>query len=809
MRTVRRLRLFVVAPIFVATWFPCAGLGAQDSYRRPPDDIVAIVDARPAPSLDFSPDSEHVLVIESDAMPSIADVSRRMLRLAGMRIDPGANARHRTSFDAGLSVREWKDSGGERAVRVPLPEGARLADASWSHDSEHFFFTLVTGDGTELWAATAGDAASPRKLSDRVNTVMGGPSWMPDGRTILFREVPATRDAEPEAPSAPSAPNIQSTSGNTSPLRTYQDLLANPHDAALFVHYATTSVVLVSADSGDREVIGDPALFGSVRPSPSGEFLLVTRLEQPFSYLMPHWNFARTIEVWDRGGKVVETVAELPLAENVPIGGVPIGPRSVAWRTGAPATLVWVEALDGGDPDREVAHRDRYLSRAVPFDGEAIELVYVEHRAWGMTFLADPDEVIVSEYDRDRRWTRSSSISLSGARKARILDDRSIRDRYTDPGSIVHELDASGRAVPIQDGPWVYRIGSGASPEGLLPFLDRQNLETLATERLWRCSPGSYEAVVDVLHGTGGATTFITRHETETTPPNYRLRSLASDDVAPLSDFPDPTPQIRGIKKQLVTYEREDGLPLSATMYLPADYEPGTRLPLFVWAYPREFNDRATAAQVTSSPSRFTRIRGTSHLALLTQGYAVMDGATMPVVGDPETMNDTFVEQIVAAAAAAIDKAVEMGVADSERVAIGGHSYGAFMTANLLAHSDLFRAGIARSGAYNRSLTPFGFQSERRTFWEAPDAYFRVSPFMHVDDINEPLLMIHGEIDNNSGTFPMQSKRMFQAIKGHGGTARLVMLPNESHGYRARESVLHVLAEMVEWLDLHVKGDPE
>jgi dipeptidyl aminopeptidase/acylaminoacyl peptidase len=283
------------------------------------------------------------------------------------------------------------------------------------------------------------------------------------------------------------------------------------------------------------------------------------------------------------------------------------------------------------------------------------------------------------------------------------------------------------------------------------------------------------------------------------------LRDLAAKTDVALTDFKDPTPQIRGIKKQIVKYQRKDGVPLSATLYLPENYVEGTRLPLLVWAYPLEFNDASTAGQVSANPSEFTRISGLSHLTLLTQGYAIMDDATMPVIGDPETMNDTFIEQIVDAAQAAIDKAVEMGVADGSRVGVGGHSYGAFMTANLLAHSNLFRAGIARSGAYNRTLTPFGFQSERRPLWEAKDVYANVSPFMYADKIKTPILFVHGENDNNPGTFPIQSQRMFQAVKGNGGTTRLVMLPYESHGYRARQSVLHTQFEMIQWLNRFVR----
>ena len=219
-----------------------------------------------------------------------------------------------------------------------------------------------------------------------------------------------------------------------------------------------------------------------------------------------------------------------------------------------------------------------------------------------------------------------------------------------------------------------------------------------------------------------------------------------------------------------------------------------------------EYGDASTAGQVRGSVNRFTFYRGTSQLFFVTQGYAVLDNATMPVVGDVKTVNDTFVKQIVANAKAAIDKLDQMGVADPKRVGVGGHSYGAFMTANLLAHCDLFAAGIARSGAYNRTLTPFGFQSEKRTLWEARDTYINMSPFMFANQIKTPILMIHGMADNNSGTFPIQSERLFAALKGFGATVRFVYLPFESHGYSGRESVLTVLAEMIEWFDTYVKN---
>ena len=779
-------------------------LQAEERYRLPPEEVVAIVDAPPSPGVSISPDREWMLIVESHAMPGIADVSRRMLRLAGTRIDPAANAPHRSRYLRGLVLRPLL---GAAEVRIPMPSGARVGDFGWSHDSIHFAYTLVGDQGTSLYAVSVDAPTEPVLLTDRLNTVVGGFSWMPDGRSILCGLVPVGRGAEPEAPRAPEGPNVQETAGDTSPLRTYQDLLASPHDEALFEHYASVQIAILPASGGQPRLIGAPGIHIGLSPSPRGDRLLVTTVERPWSYLMPYYSFPQTIAVWGLSGAVEHVVARVPLEENVPIGGVRLGPRSVQWKPGEPATLVWVEAQDGGDPDAEAEHRDAWFAHSAPFAGDARELLRVEHRAWGMSFLPGGERVITGEFDRDRRWTRSLLHDLSKpGSEARVLDDRSMRDRYGDPGRLVSERDASGKSVVRLVDRWLYRFGSGASPEGMLPFLDRQNADTLEVERLWRCEPGAFEQPVALVEASPeGPTVFATRHETPDSPPNWRLRRTDSPEVRALTAFPDPTPQLRGIQKRLVKYERADGVPLSATLYLPADYEEGTRLPLVVWAYPVEYNDPATAGQIGSSPWRFTRISGLSHLVMLTQGYAIMDGATMPVVGDPETMNDTFIEQIVAAAQAAIDTAVELGVADGERAAVGGHSYGAFMTANLLAHCDLFRTGVARSGAYNRTLTPFGFQSERRTFWEAPEVYFAVSPFMHAQKIDEPLLMFHGELDPNSGTFPMQSKRLFQAIKGHGGTARLVMLPYESHGYRARESVLHVHAETIEWLDRYLK----
>lgn len=784
----------------------------QTNYQQPPQSVVDIIDAAPSPSVSFSPDRKWMFLIERDAMPDIEDVARRMLQLAGLRIDPVANGSFQTSFSTGMILRRRDANPNDVSAqtRIDLPANAKLSQVSWSHNSKDFVFVVVTDNGQQLWTASV-DSPKPRLLTRRLNTVMGGFQWMPNGHQVLCRLVPENRGPEPSASKRPSGPNIQESSGNKSPTRTYQDLLQNSHDESLFQHYATTQLALIDVD-GKLTKLGTPHIFSSASPSPSGQYILLTTIEKPFSYLMTYRSFPRKIQVWKAddlaAGPDVHTVANIPLDENIPIEGVRLGPRNVDWKSSVPATLIWSEALDGGDPNTKVDHRDRFVTHAAPFRDKPVELLKTQYRAFGMSFFSDPSIVITTEFDRDRRWVRAllHDLALPGT-TPKTLMDRSIRDKYGDPGRIVTVPDETGHRIARQDGDWIYRSGSGASPKGNLPFIDRQNIKTLETERLWRCATGSYESVVAVVSsGQTVKPTVITSAETPVNPPNYFLRDLNNDSEKAITDFKDPTPQIRGIKKRLVNYKRSDGVPLSATLYLPADYQEGTRLPLLVWAYPREFNDAKTAAQVSGSPSRFTRMQSISHLTLLTQGYAIMDSATMPVIGDPETMNDTFIEQIVDAAEAAIDKAVELGVADPDRTCVGGHSYGAFMTANLLAHSDLFKAGVARSGAYNRTLTPFGFQSERRPYWQAKNIYHQISPFLHADKINEPMLMIHGENDNNSGTFPIQSKRMYQAIKGNGGTVRLCMLPYESHGYRARQSVLHTQAEMIDWLNKYVKN---
>lgn len=792
---------------------------SQEKYRQPSPDIVKILDAPVTPGVSLNPQRTLMVLIERETMPPVSELAKPMLRLAGDRINPQTNGPFTLARNTGLTLKNVSD-GKETMIDLPGTADCNIGSPNWSSDGQRFLFTVTRANGIELWLCDA-DKAAARRITDPIlNATMGAPAdWMPDNRHILLHTIPSGRGAAPVESKIPTGPVVQQTeSKSKAPIRTYQDLLQNPHDEALFDHYFTSQLAMLDSDSGKITPLGKPALYDTVSPSPSGKCLIVSHYERPYSYLVPAGLFPETVELWDVNGKVLRELVRTPLRDNIPTEGVQTGPRGFAWQSNASDgdgdVLFWAEALDGGDPKNKVPNRDRVMRLASPFEGDAVEVLKTEHRYSGMQPLDSENVVFVSEYDRDKRWRKTWIYDLAQvgdpAYQPRLLWDMSVNDRYGDPGRPITTLNKHGRNVVLVHDNSIFLAGGGATPKGDRPFLDRLDLESLKSTRLWQCVGENYESVIDVLEDDGSVV--LTNFQSIKDPPNYFARDLANKGKTDrqLTNFPDPAPQLQGIHKEIVTYTRDDGVQLSATLYLPPNYKMGSgeKLPLIVWAYPREFNDAGTAGQISGSPFTFTRLSGISHLFLLLQGYAIMDNATMPVVGEPETMNDTFIKQIVASAKACIDKAAEMGVGDPERVGVGGHSYGAFMTANLLAHCDLFRAGVARSGAYNRTLTPFGFQSERRTLWEAPKSYIELSPFMYADKINEPLLMIHGEMDNNPGTFPIQSERLYAAIKGNGGTARLVVLPYESHGYAARESVMQTLAEMCDWFDEYVKYAP-
>jgi dipeptidyl aminopeptidase/acylaminoacyl peptidase len=798
------------------------GIAAQElqKYLLPPQPIVDVFDAEPPAQLSVSPNKRQIALMKARAYPTISELSQPMYRLAGSRINPKTNGPHRASGLPGTGIYAIAlraiDGGAE--LNVAMPPQARVSHVKFSPDGSRLAFLQTNDAAIELWIAdtATGSAKAVVSGSDRINAAAGDPcDWLRDNLTMVCELVPAARGAAPVEPPVPAGPTVHENYGKAAPEPTYEDLLKNPYDDALFDYYFTSQLASINTVTGAKTTIGKAAIFNSMTPSPDGQYLLVSRIKKPFSHAVPMNGFAQDIDVWSRAGET-RTLAGRPSREGTPLTGVETGPRRYQWRADQPATVVWVEALDGGDLKNKVPFRDKLMSLAAPFSGQPTEVAKTEWRYDGVAYT-DTGIALLSENDRASRHTRTWILEPGAA--PRKVWDRKQDAAYDDPGSPVIRRDSgssgrgggggrgAGAGGPImQSGDFIFVAGTGASPEGDRPFLDKLNIKTLQTQRVFRSSSESLESFIAPLNDE--MTRFVTRYETQKDAPNFYVRQTGSDAKRAITQFHDPQPQIRDILRQYVTYKRKDGVTLSGTLYLPPGYKQGTKVPVIMWAYPREFGDADSASQVTGSPNQFMSVRGASHLFLLLSGYAIFDNPTMPIIGPGETANDTYVEQLIASAQAAVDKVVEMGVADRDHIGVGGHSYGGFMTANLLAHSRLFRAGFAESGAYNRSLTPWGFQAERRSFWEAPEIYTKMSPFWYADKIKDPILLMHGEVDDNTGTFPIQSERFYAALKGHGATVRYVTLPNEAHGYAARETLLHVLAERLNWFDKYVKNAP-
>lgn len=825
---VARVRVAFLAGLSVALAISMFGapVRAQAPYQKPPKEILDVMNAPTVPTGTVNSSGDYMLLYRAVGYPTIADLAQPMLRLAGLRINPLTSAQHNAPAFTGIILKRIPQG---TEIKVPVPADGRFGAPRWAPDGKHFIFTQTTRTATLLWMGdTTGAAHVITGL--QINSILGGGGgggrggggfggaggceWLGGSTRLLCKTVPANRGAPPPEPKVPVGPHIEESSGRATAVATFEDLLQNAHDEDLFDFYARSQITTVDLASGKMMPIGKPAVYAGVNVSPDGKHLLVTRLHRQdghYSFLLTDASFPRDIEVWSISGALEYKVVSIPLQDNVVRGGIETGPRNINWKSTDPATLVWVETLDGGDSRKQVPQHDKVMWFKAPFKGEPAELLRTEQRFGGITWGEHPDFAIFRDTNNRTRHTRTYFFNPSNPAEApRLVWDLSNDDRYKNPGTPMMRELADGKAAIRQEGDFIFLSGPGSGPEGDHPFVDRFNIRTLQAERIFQCPDQAFETVVALLSPDGSK--FITRRETQTDPPNYFLHTAGSGDSKPLTHFADPTPQIRGIHRELVKYKRPDGVALSMWVYTPADYKPGTRLPAVFWAYPREIASADLAGEVTGSQYRFTTIRGYSELYFLLEGYAVLDDdAAMPVIstdGKPEDANDTYIEQIVADAKAAIDKAADMGVIDPNRVGVGGHSYGAFMTANLLTHSDIFRAGIAESGAYNRTLTPFEFQNERRTVWEVPDLYIKMSPFMFANKLKVPILLIHGEADSNAGTFPIQSERFYRAIKGSGGTVRYVTLPLEAHGYAAKETIEHVVWEKLNWFDKYVKNAP-
>ena len=784
-------------------------------YQEPPKGIVDLVDTRPTPSVMVSPKDktgrQWILIGNISGLPSIADLAQPELRLAGLRFNPRTNGPSRGRYITSLSLKPLPD-GPEKPV-AGGPSTAKIRFATWAPDARHIFFVNISDDpkdaGLSLWIVDVSSAKANRLPGVVLNGMFGSPcEWSGDGQTLICKTVRKNRGAAPTRSEIPTGPVIQENLGRVTPGPTFEDLLKNLEDERIFDYFATSQVAVIHLD-GTANAIGKPGVIVSASPSPDGRHVLIAERHHPYSYLLPFEAFPERVFITNLTTGAEKQLVDKPLEDTVPNihDAVAPGPREFEWRSDAPATVFWAEAGDGGDPRKDAPIRDTLFLLDAPYDGAPRKLadlpVRFENIEWSNGNLALIEET---------RWKDRKRIMLAVAPNSSTprvtLFEGSFEDRYHDPGRPFMVMNAAGKPIlqMTADSNGVYLRAEGASPDGDRPFVSVMNASNGDIKRLWQSTDKFFESASDILDSSGP--TILIRRESPELPPNYWVNTLGNNGLKQVTFFPSPYGNAPLPKKQVLKYTRSDGVDLSANLYLPPGYKSGDGpLPTLMEAYPTEYKTKAAAGQLRGSPYEFPILYWGSPIPFASQGYAVLENATIPIIGEGQTEpNDTYVEQLVASAKAAIDEGVRLGVVDRSRVAVMGHSYGAFMTVNLLAHSDFFKAGIARSGAYNRTLTPFGFQNEDRTYWQAPEIYYKMSPFSYADKIKTPLLLIHGEADNNTGTFPIQSERLFSAIKGHGGNVRFVLLPLEAHGYAGRESVLHMLWEMNTWMNTYVKN---
>lgn len=793
--------------VLIISLFTVTMYGQQHTlYQNPPQPIYDLFNAPPTPGVAIDREGKMMVYLEQYPYRSIEDLSQPELRLGGLRFSPNTFSSSRRGYVITLQVENIEN--GQKKQVTGLPKNAKLSSFIWSPDQSKLAFFNTTTKGVQAWILDVQSAKAQKVSDDYVNDVIGNSMvFNPSGDKLLLTLRENLK--KPETPLAPEGPTIQEATGEKAPNRTYQDLLKNRYDEELFTYYTTSSIYEVDIKTGNKKQVLESGVWSSMSFSPDGQYLLTNRIKKPYSYLVTYGRFAQEMVVYDFRGKKIYEVADIPATEKIPIafGSVRTGRRSVSWRPDQPATLYWVEAQDGGDAGVDAEVRDQMYWLKAPFTDDPTPSLTFGLRYSGVMWAHDELAVCI-EYWWKTRQVITSSFNPQKPSTKKTLFDYSWEDAYNNPGNFMTETNEYNRSV-LKLGPnnTLYLTGQGASEKGNIPFLATFDLTTEKRNKVWESAAPYYEYIVRALDPENGKL-IISRQSVEK-PSNYFLLNGFKDKGKPLTEFENPYKALEGVEKQVVKYKRADGIQLQGELYLPAGYDPEKdgKLPVLMWAYPDEFKSKEAASQVQGSPYEFIRLGWYSPIYWVTRGYAVFDDISMPIVGEGDLEpNDHFIPQLVANAEAAINILDEMGVGDKNRVAIGGHSYGAFMTANLLAHSNLFAAGIARSGAYNRTLTPFGFQSEERTYWEAPEIYYNMSPFMHADKIKTPFLLIHGEADNNSGTYPMQSERLFNAIKGLGGVCRLVMLPKESHSYQASESLNHMLWEMDTWLEKYVKN---
>ncbi|AYO57753.1 S9 family peptidase [Chryseobacterium sp. 6424] len=798
-----KIKLTLAALVFAGLVY------AQENitYQQPSPEILQLADFQRAPSVMMDSKKQWLIFSYRPTYKSLDDLNQPEMKLAGLRVNPVTNISSTVTYVNNLKIKRLKDKT-ETQVKG-LPTNPKITYMSFSPDEKMMAFTNTTSKGVELWLLDLATATARKISNDNLNANLGSPYvWMRDSQQLLVKRIPAGRgnliDSKNEIPTGPTVSNAD---GKVSQNRTYQDLLKNPQDEANFETLAKADLVKIAVN-GTVSDYKPAAIYTGMSFSPDGNYVMLTTIERPYSYIVPLSRFPMSSEVYDQAGNLVKKVNEVPLTEIMPKGfsSVRTGKRNMTWRDDQPATLVYAEALDGGDAAKSVEYRDEIFLWEAPFDQDPKSFFKTAQRFSGVDW-SNSDFAVVSDSWYDTRNTKSYLVNLKN-NTSKVIGDRNYQDVYMDPGTFNTTKNQYGRTVIDAKNNKSYLVGDGFTKNGQFPFIDEIDLNSLSKKRIYTSKlKNSKESIVDIIDAKSGNVLVV--EQSANKYPNYFVRNIKNGKATALTSFANPFESIKDVYKEVIKYKRNDGVELTGTLYLPANFDrknPKEKLPLLIWAYPTEYKDKNTAGQNTQNPNDFTFPSYGSFIYWVTKGYAVLDDAAFPIIGEGTAEpNDTFLAQLIANGKAAIDAVDKLGYIDRNKVAVGGHSYGAFMTANLLSHSKDYACGIARSGAYNRTLTPFGFQSEQRNYWDVPEIYNTMSPFMNADKMKTPMLLIHGEADNNPGTFTLQTERYFQALKNLGAPVRMVLLPLESHGYAARENILHVLWEQDQFLEKCLK----
>ena len=777
------------------------------TYQKPSPEILQLANFERAPSVSMNSNRDWMIFSYRSTYKTLDDLNQEEMKLAGLRVNPVTNISSTITYVNNLKTRKLTDK--NEAQVKGLPNNPKIAYLSFSPDEKKLAFTNTTSNAVELWILDLTTNTAKKISNQPLNANLGSPFvWMSDSENLLVKVIPANRkELIDEKKNLPTGPIVSNSDGKVSQNRTYQDLLKNPQDEANFETLAKSELVKIST-SGTAQKFKDAELYTSVNFSPDGNYLMLTTIQKPYSYIVPLSRFPMTSTVYDKEGNLVKTVNETPLNEIMPKGfsSVRAGKRNMSWRDDQPATLVYAEALDGGDQAKQVEYRDELFLWEAPFNAEPRSFFKTKQRFSNIEW-SNSNVAIITDSWYDTRNSKSYLVNLTD-NSSKIIDDRNYQDVYSDPGNFVETKNKFGRSVINIDNNKAHLIGDGFTKDGQFPFIDELDLNGLGKKRIYKSNlKNSKESIVDILDAKSGKVLVVEQSSSQY--PNYFVRNIKNGKATAVTNFENPFESIKNVYKEVIKYKRNDGVELTGTLYLPANYDRKNhkeKLPLLIWAYPREYVNKDTAGQNTQNPNDFTFPSYGSFIYWVTKGYAVLDDASFPIIGEGDAQpNDTFVTQLVANGKAAIDAVDKLGYIDRTKVAVGGHSYGAFMTANLLTYSKDYACGIARSGAYNRTLTPFGFQSEQRNYWDVPEIYNTMSPFMQADKMKTPMLLIHGEADNNPGTFTLQTERYFQALKNLGAPVRMVLLPKEAHGYAAKENILHTLWEQDQFLEKCLK----